>query len=36
LLTVPDDPRIHEIRLYGPRWTGTDFVADHLGTIPLY
>jgi hypothetical protein len=36
LLTVPDDPRLHEIRLYVPRWTGTYFVADHLGTIPLY
>jgi len=35
LITLPDDPAIRELRLYHPRWTGTAFVLDLLGTIPL-
>ncbi|MDE2180604.1 MAG: hypothetical protein KGJ40_07135 [candidate division NC10 bacterium] len=35
LITLPDDPAIAELRLYHPRWTGTAFVLDLLGIIPL-
>jgi hypothetical protein len=35
LITVPDDPVIVELRLYKPRWTGTTFLWDQLGAIPL-
>jgi hypothetical protein len=35
LITLPDDPAIAEIRLYHPRWTGSTFALDLLGTVPL-
>jgi hypothetical protein len=35
LITIPDDPVIVELRLYKPRWTGTTFILDLLGEIPL-
>lgn len=35
LLTLPDDPAIRELRIYHPRWVGSAFVLDLLGTIPL-
>jgi len=35
LITLPDDPVIAELRLYHPRWTGTDFALDLLGTVPV-
>jgi hypothetical protein len=35
LLTIPDDPGLRELRIYHPRWTGTAFVLDPLGTIAL-
>ena len=35
LITIPDDPIIVELRLYKPRWTGSNFVGDWLGAIPL-
>ena len=35
LITIPDDPDIVELRLYKPRWTGTTFILDLLGAIPL-
>lgn len=35
LVTIPDDPVIVELRLYKPRWTGTIFLWDRLGAIPL-
>lgn len=35
LLTIPDDPALAGLRLYKPRWTGTTFVLDLVGTIAL-
>jgi hypothetical protein len=35
LVTIPDDPALSELRLYKPRWTGTTFVLDLVGTIAL-
>jgi hypothetical protein len=35
LLTIPDDPALTELRLYKPRWTGTTYVLDLVGTIAL-
>lgn len=35
LMSIPDDPDIVELRLYKPRWTGTTFILDLLGAIPL-
>ena len=35
MLTIPDDPAITLLRLYRARWTGTDFVLDLLGSVPL-
>ncbi len=35
LIAIPDDPRIVELRLYQPRWTGTVFVLDPLGAVRL-
>ena len=35
LLTIPDDPALTELRLYKPRWTGSTFVLDLVGTIAL-
>jgi hypothetical protein len=35
LLTLPDDAAITEVRLYQPRWTGSAFTLDLLGTISL-
>jgi hypothetical protein len=34
-LLLPDDPTIAEVWLYLPRWTGTEFVLDPLGVVPL-
>jgi hypothetical protein len=33
LLTLPDNAAISELRVYHPRWTGTAFVLDLMGTI---
>lgn len=35
LIALPDDPDITELRVYHPRWNGSTFVLDLLGTIPL-
>jgi hypothetical protein len=35
LITLPADPTIKRIDLYHPRWTGTDFVLEFMGTVPL-
>jgi hypothetical protein len=35
MIAIPDDPAIVQLRLYHPRWTGTAFVLDLLGVIPL-
>jgi hypothetical protein len=35
LLTIPDEAAVRELRIYHPRWTGTSFALDLLGTIPL-
>jgi hypothetical protein len=35
LLALPDDPAITEVRVYQPRWTGSAYSLDLLGTIPL-
>ncbi|MBM4277118.1 MAG: hypothetical protein FJ041_05830 [Candidatus Cloacimonetes bacterium] len=35
LITLPNDPSVKELRLYHPHWTGTAFILDLLGTIPL-
>jgi hypothetical protein len=35
LLTIPDGSAVRELRIYHPRWTGTAFVLDLLGTLPL-
>lgn len=35
LLNLPDDSAITELRLYQPRWTGSAFTLDFLGTISL-
>ena len=32
---VPDDPAITELRVYHPRWTGTTFDLDLIGTVRL-
>lgn len=33
LILLPDDPSIVEVRVYLPRWTGTEFVLDLLGIV---
>jgi hypothetical protein len=35
LITLPDDPSITELRVYHPRWNGSTFLLDLLGTINL-
>jgi hypothetical protein len=35
LLTIPDGTAVRELRVFHPRWTGTAFVLDPLGTIAL-
>ena len=35
LITLPDEPAIKAIRLYHPRWVGTSYVLDPVGTVPL-
>jgi hypothetical protein len=35
LLTIPDSTAVRELRVFHPRWTGTAFVLDPLGTISL-
>jgi hypothetical protein len=35
LISLPDDPAITELRVYQPRWTGSTFVVDLLGTVSL-
>ena len=35
LLTIPDGSAVRELRIYHPRWSGTAFVLDLLGTLPL-
>lgn len=35
LLTLPDDPSITEVRVYQPRWTGSAYELDFMGTIQL-
>jgi hypothetical protein len=35
LITLPNDPGITELRVYQPRWTGSGFVLDWLGSIHL-
>ena len=35
LITLPAEPSIKRIDLYHPRWTGTDFVLEIMGTVPL-
>ena len=35
LITLPDDPTIIELRVYHPRWNGSTFLLDLLGTINL-
>jgi hypothetical protein len=32
---VPDDSAITELRVYHPRWTGTAFDLDLVGTVRL-
>ncbi|HSB72005.1 MAG TPA: hypothetical protein VLT62_21965 [Candidatus Methylomirabilis sp.] len=34
-ITLPDDPAISEVWLYHPRWTGSAFILDWLGTVQL-
>jgi len=35
LITLPDDPSIMELRVYHPRWNGSTFLLDLLGTMNL-
>jgi hypothetical protein len=35
LITFRDDPSITELRVYHPRWNGSTFLLDLLGTINL-
>ena len=35
LVSVPDDPPVAQLRLYHPRWTGSAFALDLLGTIAV-
>ena len=35
LIVLRDDPRIREIELYHPRWTGTDYVLEIIGRVPF-
>jgi hypothetical protein len=35
LITLPDDPNIKRIEVHRPRWTGTDFVLELMGAVPV-
>jgi hypothetical protein len=35
LIVLRDDTEIKEIELYHPRWTGTDYVLEIIGKVPL-
>ena len=35
LITLPDDPTIIALRVYHPRWNGSTFLLDLIGTINL-
>jgi len=35
LITLPNSATLVELRLFQPRWTGTDFVLDLIGSIDL-
>lgn len=35
LITFPDVPDLVELRLFQPRWTGTAFVFDPIGSVSL-
>ena len=35
LITLPDAPDLVELRLLQPRWTGTEFVFDPIGSISI-
>jgi hypothetical protein len=35
LVPLPDDPSLVELRVYHPRWTGSTYDLDLLGTVPL-
>jgi hypothetical protein len=35
LITIPDDPAIVRLQFYHPRWNGSEFALDPLGTIPV-
>jgi hypothetical protein len=34
-LVIPDDPNAHTLEVFHPRWTGTAFVLDSIGSIQL-
>ena len=35
LITLPNSATLVELRLFQPRWTGTEFVLDLIGSIDL-
>ena len=35
LVTLPDDPSIRVLRIYEPRWNGSEFQLDLVGTMEL-
>jgi hypothetical protein len=35
LITLPNSPNLAELRLFQPRWTGTEFVLEPIGSIDL-
>ena len=35
LITLPDVPDLVELRLFQPRWTGTEFAFDLIGSVSL-
>jgi hypothetical protein len=35
LLVLPADPRLHELKIYHPNWTGTNFVLEPIGETQL-
>lgn len=35
LITLPNSPNLVELRLFQPRWTGTEFVLEPIGSIDL-
>lgn len=34
LVSLPEDPRVTELRFFRPLWTGKDHVLTHLATVP--